>query len=138
MGSWGTGDGGTERETLFFEQGRSTFDGTLPLLTCGVNDPALTSYMDTPATVPEDSLKRKKRKKKPRQLQNLIEKTGVRINFHVKQQMCRPPPDYYDGSGLHASFKTAMCGALEGEKVLLLAEQQSPLSQQKGLFGNTI
>lgn len=77
----------------------------------GVDDRALTSYMEAPPTVPEDS----QNQKKDGQFQKLTEKTGVCINFHVKQQMC-PTPNYYDRSGLHASFKTAMCGVLEGGK----------------------
>lgn len=38
---------------------------SLDLHLSGVNDPALTSYMDTLATVPEDSPKTKQNKKNP-------------------------------------------------------------------------
>lgn len=87
--------------------------------------------MVTPATVSEDSPKSKK-KKNPQIIP--VEKTGACIHFHVKQQMCGSPPDYYGRSGLHASFKTAMRGVLEGEKVLLLAEEPSPVSKIKQAF----
>lgn len=87
--------------------------------------------MDTLATIAEDS---PKQPKNPRQFQNVIEKTRVCIHFHVKQQMCRPPPDYYDGAGLRARSKTAMCGGPEGGKGASVGRRTKPTFKNKKAF----